>query len=47
MEYATGEPSDVKDPIGDIAEYEMAARRLGKAAIGIAKRLAQSRTAEA
>lgn len=46
MEYATGEPSDVKDPIGDIAEYEMAAKRLGKAAIGIAKRLAQSRTAE-
>ena len=31
MDFATGEPSDVRDPIGDVGEYLVAARRLHRA----------------
>ena len=40
IEFATGEPSDVRDPMGDPSEYIVAAQRLEKAAVRIAARLA-------
>ena len=43
-EYGTGEPADVKDPVGhDQAEYNDCAKRLHRACQNVAERLSASR----